>query len=366
MAAMIATSSSLIDECLRRARQLVGVELDRTLRQKNLEASRSAIKRYAYGIGDDNPLWCDQQYAGKTRYGRIVAPPTFIFSVDDTAFSEPRVPGLILLHAEDEIEFFRPILVDDQLTSRCRIVHVEEKRGTRVPRMVLLVGELEYLISTTYEVVARVFATKLRMPRSNNDGGLNYGKRAPHEYSESELEAIKQDILSEERRGAVPRYWEDVKVGDGIRPIVKGPLSLRDMICYYAGNGVAPEIYRAHELAYKGAYLDPPKHIDSSLAYEVGMPGAYDIGHQRVGWMGHLLTNWMGDAGFLKRLRLRISRPNIFGDTTWCRGKVVDKYLAGGENLVDCEIWAENQLGERTAFGQATVILPSRDADTQP
>src|SRR5712675_3025944 len=27
------------------------------------------------GIGDDNPLWCDPQYAKKTKYGDVVAPP---------------------------------------------------------------------------------------------------------------------------------------------------------------------------------------------------------------------------------------------------------------------------------------------------
>ena len=32
-----------------------------------------------------------------------------------------------------------------------------------------------------------------------------------------------------------------------------------------------------------------------------------------------------------------------------------------GAALVDLEIWAENQRGEITAPGQATVMLPSRD-----
>lgn len=352
------TDSPLIDECLAQARQMVGMELDRTLRQKNLEASRSAIRRYAYGIGDDNPLWCNEQYAAKSRYGCIVAPPTFIFSVDDTAISEPRLPGLGLLHAQDEIEFFKPILVNDQTRSTCRIVHAEEKRGTRVPRMVLLVGEILY-INEDQEAYARLLATKLRVPGSDREGGLRYGERPAYEYSEAEMEAIRQGVMEEERRGALPRYWESVQVGDLIRPVVKGPLSLRDMICYYAGNGVAPEIYRAHELAYRGSRLEDPKHVEPSLAHKVGMPGAYDIGHQRVGWVSHMLTNWMGDDGSLKRLKLRISRPNVFGDTTWCRARVTAKRAVEHEHLVDCEVWTENQLGEVTGTGEATVVLPS-------
>jgi hypothetical protein len=69
----------------------------------------------------------------------------------------------------------------------------------------------------------------------------------------------------------------------------------------------------------------------------------------------------MGDDAFLKRLRVECRRFNVYGDTQWCKGKVVRKYLSGEAPLVDLEIWAENQRGEVTAPGYATVMLPSRD-----
>jgi hypothetical protein len=37
------------------------------------------------------------------------------------------------------------------------------------------------------------------------------------------------------------------------------------------------------------------------------------------------------------------------------------KAVIGDEHLVECEVWAENQYGERTAVGSATIRLPSRD-----
>jgi hypothetical protein len=92
------------------------------------------------------------------------------------------------------------------------------------------------------------------------------------------------------------------------------------------------------------------------------MPGAFDIGHQRVGWVSHLLTNWMGDDGAMKKLRLRISRPNVFGDTTWCQGKVTGKRNVDNEHLVDCEVWTQNQYGDVTGTGEATIALESRGA----
>ena len=97
------------------------------------------------------------------------------------------------------------------------------------------------------------------------------------------------------------------------------------------------------------------------VAEAVGVPGAYDYGPQRVSWMGTLMTNWIGDDGFLKRLRVECRRFNVYGDTQWCKGKVVRKYIHHHTPLVDVEIWAENQRGEVTAPGFATAMLPSKD-----
>ena len=96
------------------------------------------------------------------------------------------------------------------------------------------------------------------------------------------------------------------------------------------------------------------------MAREVGMPGGYDVGPQRISWMGQLMTNWMGDEGFLRRLNVSVRRPNIFGDVSWCRADVVDKRVDDGAHVVELELRVENQLGEVTAKGTATVALPSR------
>ena len=81
----------------------------------------------------------------------------------------------------------------------------------------------------------------------------------------------------------------------------------------------------------------------------------------KTAWMASLVTNWMGDAGFLKRIRTRMSRFNTMGDCTWARGTVTKKYVKDGHALVDIEIMGENQRGELTTPGLATVGLPSLD-----
>ena len=63
---------------------------------------------------------------------------------------------------------------------------------------------------------------------------------------------------------------------------------------------------------------------------------------------------------FLRRLKVSVRRPNIFGDVSWCRAKIVDKRVEENAHLVDLEVLVDNQLGETTVTGTAVVELPAR------
>jgi hypothetical protein len=69
----------------------------------------------------------------------------------------------------------------------------------------------------------------------------------------------------------------------------------------------------------------------------------------------------MGDDAWLATLDVEFRKFNYVGDTHWMRGKVVRHYLADGDRpAVDLDIWGENQRGEITCPGHATILLPSR------
>jgi hypothetical protein len=68
----------ITDEALDALRRRVDVRIETTLEPWCHEATRDAIRHYAHGIGDDNPLWCDPDYAANTRWGGIVALPSFV------------------------------------------------------------------------------------------------------------------------------------------------------------------------------------------------------------------------------------------------------------------------------------------------
>ena len=155
--------------------------------------------------------------------------------------------------------------------------------------------------------------------------------------------------------------------------MLKGPLNITDMICWYSGGGHSYQSHRRAHMQRKrhpaDAYINPETgaqdsaargHTESKMAREVGMPGGYDVGPQRISWLGQLMSNWMGDDGFLRRLSVSVRRPNIFGDVSWCKARVADKRIEEGAHVVDLELMVVNQFDEATAKGTAVVELPSR------
>ena len=72
----------ITDQALEELRRRIGVKIEDTVEPWCYEATRDNIRHYAHGIGDDNPLWCDPQYAKKTKYGDVVAPPSFLLACD--------------------------------------------------------------------------------------------------------------------------------------------------------------------------------------------------------------------------------------------------------------------------------------------
>jgi hypothetical protein len=70
----------------------------------------------------------------------------------------------------------------------------------------------------------------------------------------------------------------------------------------------------------------------------------------------------MGDDAWLWKVGCEFRKFNYVGDTHWMRGRVTRKYLAEGDRpAVDCDIWGENQRGDVTTPGHATILLPSRE-----
>jgi N-terminal half of MaoC dehydratase len=69
-----ATQYELRDEDIDRARTLIGVDNASRHKEHLTTVTPDAIRNFAYGVGDDNPLYADDDYGRRTRWGSQIAP----------------------------------------------------------------------------------------------------------------------------------------------------------------------------------------------------------------------------------------------------------------------------------------------------
>jgi len=364
----------ITEEGLEKLRSLIGTKL-RIPNIFNQYVSKEAIRNYVDGIGDVNPLYRDEEYADKTRYGRLIAPPNWLYSVFPT-YVPVGLPGVHAFHSGNDWEFYRPIFLGDTINPECIFRGFDEKKSEFAGRIIIAhMDAMHY--NQKGELVAKAREWSIRAERGASRKKGKYQKlQLPHPWTEEELRKIEAEVLAEEVRGGKVRYWEDSEVGQELQPVIKGPFGLTDMVAYCIGarpvpmaaHGVQLRYYREHPAF---AFRDPETcalepvyavHYNKAAANAAGLPYQYNAGVQTQGWLIGLLTNWMGDEGWLKRNYAEYRQFVYFSDVVWFQGKVVKKYIdENSEYCVDIETHGMNQRGEDVCPGSSTVILPSRE-----
>jgi acyl dehydratase len=384
------TAGGITDEAVERLRARIGVPEPHPRPPHYTVPTTDVFRHVAEAYGDDNPLWCDPAYGPKTSWGGPIAPPALVGG--DTLVGEDEVTevapaqrdrmkgdplrGVHAFYSASAREWWAPLRPGDPVRRRNALVGVLDKpsefAGRAIHEWTGQVFRVEDgpLLSAQYRLMIRTERTKARERKKYDDVEL-----AP--YTDDQIAEIEAQYASEGPRGPEPRWWEDVAEGDPVGPMVKGPLTVTDIVCWHVGMGMG--LYGVAALRLGAAnrrriprffHRDPQNvpdvmqrvHWDPEFARRSGNPTTFDYGRMRETWLIHLCTDWMGDDAWLWRLDCEFRRFNYVGDTQWLRGTVTRKYEAeGGRPAVDVELVAENQRGEVTTPGHATILLPSRD-----
>ncbi len=358
-------------------RQRIGVKIGATAEPWCYEATRDNIRHYAHGIGDDNPLWCDPDYAARTPYGGLVALPSFLFATSRIISGYVGgLPGVHAMWSGADWNWHKPVRRNDEISTEAYLKDLKEHDTRFAGRAVQQTYHVDFY-NQQGDKVADADSWCFRTERDHaREKGTKYKEvraRAPHRYTDAELAKIYDLYAKEEIRGARTRYWEDVSENDAMPTMAKGPMTVTGFIAYAQGwgglyiraNKVAWKLIDAHPgVGIKNRYgiPDVPErvHWEEEFALEVGAPGAYDYGPERCSWLTHHLTNWMGDDGFLRRAECKVRRHNPQGDLLFIDGRVKRKFVEDGRHLVEIEQEAKNQDGEQSVVGSGIVELPSR------
>ena len=153
------------------------------------------------------------------------------------------------------------------------------------------------------------------------------------------------------------RFFEQVSVGEEL-PSLHKQIDLPRMMAYGAATW---DFIRVH--------------YDADHARELGFPGPFVDGQMLGAFLAQHVQDWAGPGAFLRKLAFR-NRVMVYpGDSLVCGGVVTALHRDGDNNppslpfggrvrvggIVECELWIENQRGERVVDRASAVAqLPLR------
>jgi acyl dehydratase len=372
-------------------RARIGLE-ERGIRNGNTEVSRDSIVNFAHGTGDLNPLFRDEEYAAKSRWGGIIAAPPFLRYMGDcrpdhgmSAVPAERIcprgdpiAGVHGFYSGAEFFFFRPLRPGDRLHLRGGPSSVEVKQsrmgGLAVHEKVDKVwwDQDGNLVGIARDLLVRIERGAARERKQK------YRDDIPKTWTAEEIEQVDRLYEAAEIRGSEPRFWDDVNVGDTSVPMPKGPYTVASFIAFHGGTGllrgqflhVHAEWHKARKKHPRGYPVNPlgipdtvaAVHWDKELAQRAGVPERYDAGAERICWMAQAVTAWMGDDAFLRRLKAEVRGFLYVGDLVTFTCTVIDKYESPAGCAVHLDIIGRTQRDEIVAQGDADVLLPRRTA----
>jgi acyl dehydratase len=373
----------LDEETIGAVRRRIGIPVRYSPRSHNEVSSTDSFRHFALACGDDNPLYTDPAHAAASVWGVSIAPPLYAFTAGVTrpvqwsdaetsemAGGDP-LAGIGQYMCGERWLLPKPIRAGDVLWRTQSLFSAELKPSTFGGGTGALVSHRVSWEDEGGSPFAFRFLDFWHADREESGkAAKNRSLERPH-YTDDALEQIDACYEAEVVRGPTPRPVADVRVGEELGPIAKGPLSVTEMVAWHTGVGWGMYGGGASKVAYRNRKRIPKFylknelgfwdmaqrcHWDDEWAQRMGHPAAYDYGVMRTSWMVHLVTNWMGDDAWIWKVSASARKFNYLGDMHLVSGVVRD--VDRSTNQVTIDVSGVNQRGETTCDGRVVVIMP--------
>ena len=373
--------------------------------------SEIIMRMYAERIIPDNPLYNDPEYAGKTWYGGLPIVPGYIEALAMAML--PRELGEMCMPDrqlagdayDHEVQYYAPMLAGDKLTNRSgpvELIDITPAEGSIV-RCFIVIAQAD-IINQRGETVGKSitrfpnFRCRLK-PGCEPDTFVHPFNRYMHPahiYSDADYDYLKSIWEKETIRGAEPRYWDDVNVGDRTPVTAEPPFTQMDMIRMYGQELIGCESVRGQVLSgrIRGQKNEYGVYENIISHYKPGRSPFYNYSGRD--FCVRNVTNWAGDLGFITKLNWRmvndyepelqaqpfpegfyresyllkvpelkakgahINTHGMAPDCAITHGYVYDKYEKDGLYYVDLACWCEDLDGNFHTECGITVRLPKK------
>ncbi len=356
------------------------------------------IRRWVQAMHYPNPLHYDPDYARESRFGRIVAPQSFVAATETAHGVWPanigRIPGTHLIFGGDEWWFFGPrIYPGDHI--KCypmpfdyKVTNTKFAGPTCFQR-----GDTTY-INQNGDRVALQRSTTIRYKVSNARKQAMFAEENDPEWSDEQLQKLEEMkakfIDAMHKLGHGKRLYRDVEVGEKLVPNVLGPHSLASFTTEWrafpftiwfgakrefwdgkiwehvgylpemAGLEGNPEVEKINPELTDGAYYGPSRgHLQPRWAKHIGLGRGYGYGASMGAWILDYAAAWAGEWGFIVHSNAQYRNPAFTGDATFLNGEVTGKHIdEQGRHIATLAIKLENQNGLLMAKATVEVELP--------
>jgi len=262
------------------------------------------IARYVAGT-EDHPPW----FSGGAADGGALAPALLFHSevYRDLSWYLPNLIGN--LHAKQEWELFRPMMVGETVRTRATVVERYRKRNR------------EYVVNEV--VITDTTGRWLQRSRTH------------------------QSFLAEDSGGGYVVDKEREKRTD------------RQFAAGSDDGDPLDALQKTITLEMCQAFSGPTRnyHTDREMAHALGFPDVVVQGMMSVCFLSELMTRSFG-LGWLHGGKLRVSLVNVVwpNDSLRIRGTVREREAEGSRTRLHCDVWAEKADGVKTIVGTASAL----------
>lgn len=347
--------------------------------------SFEAIRDYAVNIGDSNPLYTDREYAKKTRWGGVIAPPgRFVNYIAETgSFARGNVvDGMNFLYGGTDYEMFDVIHEGDTFTISDEFIGIDEKKLS--PEKAEKYRLFSYRAKRNYinqkgaivvSVTGNVMITAVYPDNKKDDGSAVFNKVNKPSYSDEDLEKLytyyDEYNSGKYTRGNNIRYWEEVNVGDRTDVLIKGPNDVTDMAAFICAVGGTLGNSATKWASLKPLHIerDPDTrawlsrdafHYSDLYALSGGLPRAMVYGALMEAYMCEAISDWCGDDAFVKSISIQQRKPAFHGDILYISGIVEDKFIDEGRHYAKLKFLCTNQNEQQLCTASTVIELISK------
>jgi acyl dehydratase len=352
--------------------------------------ARNDIRRWVQGMQNPNRLYYDEQFAGQSALGELVAPQSFLVCCTVGLAAVPgmqgNVPGVHMLLGGDEYWFYGPRVKPGDRICTDTMLFDYRLTETRFGGPTLLSRGDTSFFNQRGEALGKLRSTSIRYnPENARLRDTLGGHSGEPQWTAEDLTRLEEEKFAYYRsiERHVVRGFDSVRVGEElpIRPI--GPHSIqtfstewRSFIFTVWGAQSEPEIACAtrdpaqifHDLekaridpSYAdGLYAGPSRaHVVESDARQLAVPRGYGYGAVMGAWVLDYLANWAGELGMVVHSNVRYTSFPLTGDVTYMAARVTGVVPQPERRcgLVTVEIEMKNQDRILIGKGPAEIRL---------